>query len=488
MKLALIDQQLKINLKSKSSQFKIVYLNQGIAFKNGAKLLTTTEINSYPYDFKKFNLLVMPKILVVNLEQKHLNQLSSFKAITHQVLTQIKNLSLIKVDLIIEAEIAACFKLNMARFVEELTIELYHAFYNFDTLKNEKNSFKLKEINLIVDDKMGHAISNATHIANGLNLTKELVNLPSNHVTPQYLAEIATAISKLSPLVKISVLEKKELEQLNMGAFLAVTQGTAESPKFIILEYKASDEAPVILVGKGITFDSGGLSLKSSLAMADMKQDMGGAASVLGVFMTAVNLKLKINLILLIPSCENMPSGTATKPGDIVSSMSGITIEIANTDAEGRLILCDALNYAKRYQPKYVIDVATLTGACVIALGNVASGFYTNDESLAQQFNNSAQITDDKIWRMPLYDEYNLQLKSPVADVINTAGASGKAGSVAAACFLQKFTAYPWAHLDIAGTVTDDNKLATGRPVRLLVEFLRNLSNDSIVKNDDNIN
>jgi leucyl aminopeptidase len=273
------------------------------------------------------------------------------------------------------------------------------------------------------------------------------------------------------------VLEAKQLEALKMESFLSVAKGSAQPPRLIVLKYsgaKKKDEAPVVLVGKGITFDSGGISIKPGAAMDEMKFDMCGAASVLGTMRALAELKLKLNVVGIVAACENMPSSTAVKPGDIVTSMSGQTIEILNTDAEGRLILCDALTYSERFKPAALVDVATLTGACVVALGAVNTGLFSNNEKLASQLLAASREAADPAWRMPLDDEYQEQLKSNFADMANI-GTPGGAGAVTAACFLSRFTkAYPWAHLDIAGTAwkTGPAKGATGRPVPLLAQFL----------------
>jgi len=271
------------------------------------------------------------------------------------------------------------------------------------------------------------------------------------------------------------VLERRDIEKLGMGAFLAVSQGSAEPMKFIVMRYEgaAKSQAPIVLVGKGITFDTGGISIKPSADMDEMKFDMGGAASVLGTMRALGELQPKVNVVGLIPSCENMPSGTAVKPGDVVTSMSGQTIEILNTDAEGRLILCDALTYAERFKPAAVIDIATLTGACVIALGNHRSGLFASDDALAEALLAAIANALDPAWRMPLDDEYEEALKSNFADMGNVGGRAG--GAITAAMFLKKFTAkYRWAHLDIAGTAWKSGaaKGATGRPVPLLTHFV----------------
>ncbi|HEX4880654.1 MAG TPA: leucyl aminopeptidase [Limnobacter sp.] len=311
----------------------------------------------------------------------------------------------------------------------------------------------------------------------GMQLTKDLGNLPGNICTPNYLAETAKALAKQYKL-GVEVLDHKKMEALGMFSLLSVGKASSEPPKLIVLKYagaKNPKDAPVVLVGKGITFDTGGISLKPGASMDEMKYDMCGAASVLGTMKAVAELKLPINLIVVVPSAENMPAGNASKPGDIVVSMSGQTIEILNTDAEGRLILCDALTYVERFNPAAVVDVATLTGACIVALGHVNSGLYSNKDELADELLKAGQKALDTAWRMPLDEEYHEQLKSNFADMANIGGPP--AGSVTAACFLQKYTkAYNWAHLDIAGTAWHSGKAkgASGRPVPLLAEFVLN--------------
>ncbi|CAM4143754.1 leucyl aminopeptidase [Kerstersia similis] len=318
-------------------------------------------------------------------------------------------------------------------------------------------------------------------IANGMALTRTLGNLPGNICTPSYLADEAKKLASSYDTIKVQVLERKQIEALKMGSFLSVAKGSAEPPRFIILQYKPAKAAkgkakasqPIVLVGKGITFDAGGISIKPAATMDEMKYDMGGAASVLGTFRAIAELGLEREVVGLIPACENLPSGTANKPGDVVTSMSGQTIEILNTDAEGRLVLCDALTYAERFKPAAVIDIATLTGACVVALGHVNSGLFSTDDTLAQALLDAGRAAQDTAWRMPLEDAYQEQLKSNFADIANIGGPP--AGSVTAACFLSRFThAYSWAHLDIAGTAWrgGKDKGSTGRPVPLLVQYL----------------
>jgi leucyl aminopeptidase len=308
-------------------------------------------------------------------------------------------------------------------------------------------------------------------------LAKDLGNLPGNVCTPTYLASKAQALAKAHKTIKTTVLEEKDMKKLGMGSLLSVTQGSNQPAKLITLEYHGTDKAhkPIVLVGKGITFDTGGISLKPGAEMDEMKYDMCGAASVLGTLKAIAEMGLKINVVGVIPTCENMPSGQATKPGDIVTSMSGQTIEILNTDAEGRLILCDALTYSKKFSPDTVIDIATLTGACVIALGHVASGMFSNEDKLAKELLAAGEQSHDRIWQLPLWEDYQPLLDSNFADMQNIGGRAG--GTITAACFLARFTKeYRWAHLDIAGTAwkSGKEKGATGRPVPLLTQYLIN--------------
>jgi leucyl aminopeptidase len=311
-------------------------------------------------------------------------------------------------------------------------------------------------------------------LAHGIGVAKELANRPGNHMTPSMLAKEAQRVGKQHGM-KVEVFDRKQIEKIGMGSFLAVAQGSDEPPRFIVMHYQggAKGAAPVVLVGKGITFDTGGISLKPGAEMDEMKFDMGGAASVIGTMATIGELQPRINVVALVAATENMPSGKAVKPGDVVTSLSGQTIEILNTDAEGRLILCDALTYAERFKPAAVVDVATLTGACVIALGHHHSGLYASDEALGQQLLDASVRGLDPAWRMPLDAEYDEGLKSNFADMANIGSRAG--GSITAAKFLQRYTkAFAWAHLDIAGTAWKSGaaKGATGRPVALLSHFL----------------
>jgi len=353
------------------------------------------------------------------------------------------------------------------------------ALYRFDAMKSKKAPPRtLKSVVFGVARKPAAAAERGTAegraIAAGVALAKDLGNLPGNVCTPTYLAEAAEQLAREQKL-GVEVFERRDMEKLGMGALLSVAKGSRQPPKLIELRYSggAKNAKPVVLVGKGITFDTGGISLKPAAEMDEMKFDMCGAASVLGAFRAIAELKPKLNVIGLVPTTENMPGGAASKPGDIVKSMSGQTVEILNTDAEGRLILCDALTYAERFAPAAVVDIATLTGACVIALGHVASGLFANRDELAEELLAAGRNAWDRAWHMPLWDDYQEQIKSPFADFANIGGRP--AGSVTAACFLSRFTGkYPWAHLDIAGTAwtTGKNKGATGRPVPLLTTFL----------------
>jgi leucyl aminopeptidase len=352
--------------------------------------------------------------------------------------------------------------------------------FRTDELKSKKddNGTVPATIGLLIGARNAHveaALKEGAALANGMELTKRLGNLPGNVCTPTYLGEQAKKLGKEWRL-EVEVHDRKGIEKLGMGSFLSVTNGSAQPPRLIVLKYSgaAKSQPPTVLVGKGITFDTGGISLKPGANMDEMKFDMCGAASVLGTLRAIAEMKLRINVVGVVAACENMPSGTASKPGDIFTSMSGQTIEVLNTDAEGRLILCDALTYAERFKPAAVIDIATLTGACVVALGEVNTGLFATDDTLAADLLQAAKAAVDPAWRMPVDDEYQDQLKSNFADMANI-GTPGKAGAVVAACFLARFTKnYRWAHLDIAGTAWKGGaaKGATGRPVPLLTHYL----------------
>jgi leucyl aminopeptidase len=353
--------------------------------------------------------------------------------------------------------------------------------YLFEQFKSKKSpALALKKITLLANKTELAAVERASlhaqAIANGMALTRDLGNLPANICHPSYLAEQAKAMGKAHKQLKVEVLEEKQLQELGMGAFLAVSLGSAQPAKLIVLNYQGGKKTdkPFALVGKGITFDTGGISLKQGLGMDEMKYDMQGAASVFGTLHAVLELQLPINLVCVLACAENMPSGHATRPGDIVTTMSGLTVEILNTDAEGRLVLCDALTYVERFKPQAVIDIATLTGACIVALGSNVSAVMGNNDTLIEQLLSAGKAADDRAWQLPLFDEYQEQLDSPFADIANIGGP--KAGSITAGCFLSRFTKkYHWAHLDIAGTAWisgGKDKGATGRPVPLLTQYL----------------
>jgi leucyl aminopeptidase len=356
------------------------------------------------------------------------------------------------------------------------------AAYRFDELKSELESPppKLARLALWISERKSQAAAelgfrHGQAIAEGQSLARRLGNLPGNICTPTYLAAAARKLAAGNSGLKVSVLEQAQMKKLGMNALLSVAQGSRQPPKLVIMEWRGGpkDKAPVALVGKGITFDTGGISLKPPPAMDEMKFDMCGAASVIGTMATVVRLQLPINIVALVPAAENMPDGLASRPGDIVTTMSGQTVEILNTDAEGRLILCDALTYARRFKPATIIDVATLTGACVIALGHHLSGLMSNDETLAREILRAGTDAEDRAWHLPIGKDYDEQLKSNFADFANVAGREG--GAITAACFLARFTRdLKWAHLDIAGTAwkSGEAKGATGRPVPLLAQFL----------------
>ena len=353
------------------------------------------------------------------------------------------------------------------------------ATYVYTATKSKPEGRNLASVVIAIDDVAGVAaarteLAQGRALVAGIEFAKEWGNRPANHATPTLLGGAAKSLAKF-PKIKCEVLGPKEVEKLGMMSFMSVAQGSKEPLRFIVLRYDgaAKSVAPSVLVGKGITFDTGGISIKPSAEMDEMKFDMCGAASVLGVFRTLAELQPRINVVGLIPACENMPDGGAVKPSDVVTSMSGQTIENLNTDAEGRLVLCDALTYAERFKPRALIDIATLTGACVVALGGVRSGLFASDENLAQALLAAGDSAQDPCWRLPLDDEYGEGLKSNFADMANVAGRAG--GAITAAKFLQRFTGkLPWAHLDIAGTAWKGGaaKGSTGRPVGLLVDYL----------------
>ena len=358
----------------------------------------------------------------------------------------------------------------------EVALDCSYRFEQFKSKKSEKKGIAKLIINVDKSDSDAAeaGLKQGLALAAGVSFAKDLGNLPPNVCTPTYLAEQAEALAK-SHGIKVQVLERAEMEKLGMGSFLGVAQGSVQPPKLIVMHHNGGkkNQKPVVLVGKGITFDTGGISLKPGAEMDEMKYDMCGAASVLGTFKAIAEMNLALNVVGIIPTCENMPDGNAIRPGDVLTSMSGLTIEVLNTDAEGRLILCDALTYAERFEPDAVVDIATLTGACVIALGHHASGLFSNKDSLAAELLEAGEQSLDRAWHMPMWDDYQPQLDTNFADMANIGGRAG--GSITAACFLSRFTKkYDWAHLDVAGTAwkSGKEKGGTGRPVPLLTQFL----------------
>lgn len=372
---------------------------------------------------------------------------------------------------------------SLAWKVKQITEATYDALYRFDLFKTHKEPTpSLKELIIHVPDKKHQkscekALQQGQAIGAAVTFTKNLANLPSNICTPSFLADQAKALGKSFKSLSVNILNENEMKKLGMGAILAVSQGSAEEAKLICVTYQgaAKSKAPIALVGKGITFDTGGNSLKSPENMVGMKYDMCGAATVLGTIKAAAQLKLPINIVGVIPAVENMPGGTGYKPEDILTSLSGQTIEVISTDAEGRLVLADAMTYCERFKPQIVIDIATLTGAVVIALGFHATGLMSNNQALANALLQAGEESNDRAWQLPLWDEYQEQIKSPFADISNTGGRP--AGTITAACFLSRFAKkFQWAHLDVAGTaalmMNSNERLATGRPVPMLVQYL----------------
>ena len=368
--------------------------------------------------------------------------------------------------------------------VQQTVLKMSHCRYRFEQLKSNSSDKKkaLRKLTMNVPGKRDlaageSAIEQGIAISAGISIARDLGNLPSNICTPSYIAKQATTLAKGQKKLKVTVLEEADMRKLKMGSLLSVSAGSRQPAKLITLHYQGGNknDQPVVLVGKGVTFDTGGISLKPGAAMDEMKFDMCGAASVIGTISAVAAMNLPINLVGIIPTTENMPDGLATKPGDIVTSMSGQTIEILNTDAEGRLILCDALTYAEKFKPRCVIDIATLTGACIVALGKIPSAVLGNHPALIKDLIQSGNQIEDRLWELPLWDEYQEQLKSNFADMANIGGRD--AGTITAACFLSRFTKkYKWAHLDIAGTAwkSGEAKGSTGRPVSLLTQFIIN--------------
>ncbi len=425
------------------------------------------------------------RVLLVGLGKADERKDNNFKKVVNAALSAVKAIRVN--DFSIALDDSAVNDRDCYWRTRILAETLASGLYQFDQLKSKpSDQVEFEAIQIVLaeaDVEAGEiAILDASAIANGVATARDLGNLPGNICTPTYLAEHAQALADEYDCIDIEVLNEAQMEELGMGALLSVAAGSEQEAKFIVLQYQGADEAeqPHVLIGKGITFDSGGISLKPGEAMDEMKYDMCGAASVLGTMTSVAELGLDLNIVAIIAAAENMPSGFATKPGDIVTTLSGQTVEILNTDAEGRLVLCDALTYAERFEPASVIDVATLTGACIIALGHKTNALLSNNEALASKLLAASDYSTDRAWPLPLWDEYQEQLDSNFADMANIGGRP--AGTITAACFLSRFAKkFAWAHLDIAGTawVSGKQKGATGRCVPLLAQYLIDLATDS---------
>jgi leucyl aminopeptidase len=418
------------------------------------------------------------KVIVLGLGDKKKVSLESFRTAMNAVARTLNNGANKSISLFVdEVDTKEVSTTDKARSCAQL---ITHAFYSFTQCKGKKSKPEKKtapNVTYNTDNTRAanKGLSIGQAVGDGMNTARTLGNLPGNICTPAYLAGEARKLSRKYKGLKTQILSEKQMKELGMGSLLSVSAGSKEPAQLIVMEYQGATKTtkPHVLVGKGITFDTGGISLKPGAAMDEMKFDMCGAASVFGAMETLLKLQPKINVVGIVAAAENMPGSQATKPGDIVTSMSGQTIEILNTDAEGRLVLCDALTYAKKYKPASVIDIATLTGACVVALGKHATGLFSNDDEFADTLLEAGKVSGDRAWQLPLWDDYQKQLDSNFADMANIGGRDG--GSITAACFLSRYTEdFKWAHLDIAGTawLSGGSKGATGRPVPLLVEYL----------------
>jgi len=421
-----------------------------------------------PGEWKVWNCLETGIFFVMyNLDLSEIKHESSFK----RIFQAINNEGCSKM---------ALFGIDQLRHAQSIARIGYDSLFQYQEFLSAIKKNSLKECCIIGKDRLfNQYVQQGVKIGEAMELTRTLADTPPNICTPSYLARAAEGLSEKYPELQVSVLDKKQIKALKMNSFLSVSKASAQEPKFITINYKGSSKKPpIVLIGKGITFDTGGHSLKPASSMMGMKFDMSGAATVLGILKLAAELKLDHNIIGLIPTCENIPGLDANKPDDVVVSMSGQTIEILNTDAEGRLILCDAMTYAERFNPQYVIDVATLTGSCVATFGSVATGLMGNDQELIEMLFSAGQESGDRAWPLPLWDEYDDELKSPVADMANIG--HQHAGAITAGCFLKRFAKnFKWAHLDIAGTACifqGHKRGSTGRPIPLLAEFLMNLA------------
>jgi len=416
--------------------------------------------------------LVAPRVLVVGLGEQRKFDSARFLRATRDAHKALKGLPVDSVaSYLTEVEVP---KHDIAwKLVQSALLADYSAYKYTATLKVRAERTELREVQFSAGTYSGDALARATATAAGVRLTRELGNLPPNICNPAYLAEQALQMAQRHPEIAVKVLETADMQALGMGALLAVAAGSANAPKLIVMDYQGAPGKPIVLVGKGITFDTGGIDIKPAAGMEEMKFDMCGAASVFGVMEAVARLRLPLHVIGITPAAENMPDGKSYRPSDVVKTMAGHQVEILNTDAEGRLILCDALTYATRYEPRTLIDIATLTGACVVALGTHASGLMSHDDSLADELLAAGELSGDRAWRLPLWEDYQSQLETGFADFANLGGKYG--GAITAACFLSRFTeGQRWAHLDIAGSAWDSGRkgTATGRPVAMLVQWL----------------
>ena len=421
------------------------------------------------------------RVMLVGLGSAETIDATIYTVIARAVITQLKAVNA-KNSLCCLPEIGIPGK-DLGWKITRLIEQFESGLYQFTEMKGSppENDSEMESLDLLVAEReeqelANAAIGTASALTAGIKLTKDLGNLPGNICTPIYLADKAKQLASEYASITTKIVEEKEMERLGMGAFMSVTRGSDQPGKLIIMKYKGGKpkDAPHVIVGKGITFDTGGISLKPGAGMHEMIYDMCGAASVFGAMVAVAEQQLPMNVIGVVAAAENMPSGDASRPGDIVTTMSGQTVEILNTDAEGRLVLCDALTYIDQFNPATVVDIATLTGTCIIALGNHATAMYANDEGVAEDLTAAGEDSLDRVWRMPLWEDYQAQINSPFADMANIGGR--EAGSITAACFLARYTKkYRWAHLDVAGTAfrgSGPAKGATGRPVPLLVEYL----------------
>jgi len=428
------------------------------------------------------NSIKAPRILLLGYGKKDKLTSKVFSNIGEAACKAIKDKSIQTASLFLSDETPEIQSQEITQIVTAFSKILYQL-QDYKTASDKQSKLAELLISSTTDFKKNtknieKILQQAVAIATGMDFSRDLANQPGNICTPTYLAQQAENLSQTHSTIELEVLEESDMEKLGMGAFLSVSKGSDEPGKMIVLQYhgaKDSAEAPIALVGKGVTFDTGGISLKPGASMDEMKFDMSGAASMLGTLKACTEMQLPINLVVILAAAENMPSARATKPGDIVTSMKGTTIEVLNTDAEGRLVLCDALSYVGKYKPRLVIDAATLTGACIVALGHHISAVLSNDDELVTELKNAGAQINDPVWQLPMGDDYKKQLKSSFADLGNIGGRA--AGTITAACFLGEFTKdYKWAHLDIAGTAWD-KKDSTGRPVPLLSQFLINQAN-----------